>query len=684
MVVSRLFNDGSGNYIAANATVVTLLVTKLMSVVSGELVIIFSGYISSRANIVSLNGVRGINQFILKLCVPSLLFRVSSQTDLFSVNWGFLIHMMIALLIIFSLTLVVSLVWDGRSHNLGIAAVNALCTSYPSTIFLGLPIVSQLWPGSHNTIYCILCFTLCSLTIFPIGIALLELNAKMHTLSPDAVGFTPDVESATSTIRRQRNWFSISLSIVTKTLTHPTVYPVLLGFIWSLTTDARTLPTFIDVPLDYLGMAASGTALFSIGLSMNMNYKTEMSTQKQLLLITIRQIVSPLFVTISFFIAQPIYNPAPELVKIGIALSSLPPAQALFSICTTYRVGEAEVRSSVVLGTLASFPLCLFTLMFINIQGQQLLWPHALTTADFDLVTLVMRAGELTSVAALLYFVTTIIMTKTLRRFPKRLVVYLSFCQGLGAICYGIKDTVLALGEWTGTAWAIRLGESHTLCIIQAVLIHFTQSSAYLWFLMISVDLLLCGIKRSRSSLRYEMLYHCLVWAGAATTTLSVLSLNIFGGTWGFGESLSAWCWIPGKYTQFTSFYIPQLLCEIISISCIMFIQRRLGHSKKRRGGRIDTKFNARLRFLVILFIIVWMWGQLNRLSQLVMSMFGVSGKAILLLTIMHTYFSVGSAIISLCTFGLHPKVMAEYRVVLDRAGRAIRWMAGKKIAPVG
>jgi predicted permease len=112
--------------------------------------IIMCGYLAGRMNIISETEAKGINTFVGTFSLPSLIFMSLAQLDLTSVNWLFLLSILIAKSIVFSSVIVVTLL-VGRPVNLGRAGIFAIFCTQSNDFAIGYPIGKFILVYKENT-----------------------------------------------------------------------------------------------------------------------------------------------------------------------------------------------------------------------------------------------------------------------------------------------------------------------------------------------------------------------------------------------------------------------------------------------------------------------------------------------------------------------------------------------------
>ena len=111
----------------------------IFNVLTPILLVLFTGYFSSKKSFLSKEQIAAISKFIFYLCIPCLLFSGMATAKLDVVqSLSLMQSFYISVLLIFVL---VVFAYKCKSQNLKHSAVTALTATYSNTILIGLPIV---------------------------------------------------------------------------------------------------------------------------------------------------------------------------------------------------------------------------------------------------------------------------------------------------------------------------------------------------------------------------------------------------------------------------------------------------------------------------------------------------------------------------------------------------------------
>lgn len=96
-------------------------------------------YAAGRMNLISETEAKGMNTFVGTFSLPALIFMSLAELDLTSVNWMFLLSILVAKSIVFFAVIVVT-VLVGRPLNLGRAGIFAIFCTQSNDFAIGYPI----------------------------------------------------------------------------------------------------------------------------------------------------------------------------------------------------------------------------------------------------------------------------------------------------------------------------------------------------------------------------------------------------------------------------------------------------------------------------------------------------------------------------------------------------------------
>ena len=214
----------------------------LLPTICQVFVTIFLGWITGTLKIISPDGARGLNIFVGKYSLPSLVFISLASLDFSSVNFAFLLGIFLSKLQIFLLTL--SLEWV-ISRDLSKAAMFAMFCTQTNDFAMGVPLLEAVGETLYKS-YLFLVAPISLVILNPLGFVILETQK--------------DKES------RRSVWSSIA-AVLKSLCTNAIIVMTLLGGVTNLIFSGQ-LPGPINLILSKLGAAFSSLAPFTLGLGM--------------------------------------------------------------------------------------------------------------------------------------------------------------------------------------------------------------------------------------------------------------------------------------------------------------------------------------------------------------------------------------------------------------------------------
>ncbi len=126
--------------------------------------LILLGYLVGRLNLLRVKSAKVLNIFVMKIALPTLIFRsISTQPFHTILNGPFLIAFLLTLLIPYLSSFLISR--KCRSEPLSESALRALTLSLPNTGYLGIPLLSAIYKGQGGLIASIASFLIVSIII---------------------------------------------------------------------------------------------------------------------------------------------------------------------------------------------------------------------------------------------------------------------------------------------------------------------------------------------------------------------------------------------------------------------------------------------------------------------------------------------------------------------------------------
>ena len=103
-------------------------------------VVIFAGYATGRAALISETESNGLNTFISRFALPCMLFRAMATINLSIVDWTMFTSILISKGIVFFTVLFLSLILSSKPRNCGRAGIFAIAATQSNDLALGFPI----------------------------------------------------------------------------------------------------------------------------------------------------------------------------------------------------------------------------------------------------------------------------------------------------------------------------------------------------------------------------------------------------------------------------------------------------------------------------------------------------------------------------------------------------------------
>jgi predicted permease len=200
-----------------------------------------------RFNFISQTEAKGLNTFVGTFSLPALIFGSLCKLNIMSVNWTFLIAILIAKSVIFFVVLIGTFFVGQRAW--GKAGLYAIFTTQSNDFALGYPILKAVYGLTHPDYpaYLYLLAPISLVILNPIGFIFMEIGHQES--NPD-----------------RSRWKTVK-GVAKGVATNPIIFMTVLGVIGNFVFKG-TLPDFIDGFLASLGAAFSASALFLLGLRM--------------------------------------------------------------------------------------------------------------------------------------------------------------------------------------------------------------------------------------------------------------------------------------------------------------------------------------------------------------------------------------------------------------------------------
>ncbi|KAH8415724.1 hypothetical protein KR222_010760 [Zaprionus bogoriensis] len=404
--------------------------------------IIICGYIAGRFKIISNAETKGLATFVGTFALPSLIFLSLVELNWNTVNWTFMLAMLISKAFVFFAVLIVCLLVT-RPLNYSRAGLMAIFCTQSNDFAIGYPIVMALYKDVHPEYasYLYLMAPISLAILNPIGLVLMEISKIMKnkeevTRNPPLCPETCPAEQ----LSKQRRCLGDRTILVLNTIKSLFFNPLLLmtllgvggGFLFP-----KGLPEMVASVLRVFGQSFSATALFLLGLKIVGGGSGSERKSKgtglllPIVLILVKILVLPLVCrqTVNIINAGDNFNDTTELSTYAFLYGTFPAAPGAFVIATQYNVEVELIARSMVLCTFISAPLMFISAKMISLTNLKPLdYLHELDAFSFDI--------SIAGAAACCWMLTLLIVTKRFKRMPQRITACLVLSQLM--CCIGV------------------------------------------------------------------------------------------------------------------------------------------------------------------------------------------------------------------------------------------------------
>ncbi|XP_063363729.1 lysosomal cholesterol signaling protein [Cydia amplana] len=457
--------------------------------------IILCGYIAGRLNVVSQTESKGIGTFVGTFALPSLIFLSLARLDFSTVNWTFLLAILLGKGIVFFAVMIVTILVS-KPVNLGRAGIFAIFCTQSNDFALGYPIINAIYEHTHPE-YALFLYLMAPISLAilnPVAFVLMEIkkqrdNAQIVTTSPEG-------ERSSELCK-----FKLLRQIVKGIALNPVLVMTVLGIIGNIAFKHQLSP-YIELLLKVFGDSFSATALFLLGLRMvgQIHRLRGPALLLPCVLIMVKLIVLPVVMreSVSALNAGANDSETSSLSTYAFLYGTIPTAPAVFVFSNLYQLEIDLMASSMVICTFLSAPI-----MFMSAQVISINKDYAVQMKKFAFHV------SIVSLVACVWVITVFIVTKKYKRMPHRLTMCLMVSQLLLAI------SVIWGGPQSSStpSWSVLLQQ--TLCT-------FSMYSCLLWTSMLSIGLLML---QSRGPCFVVTLWPVLAFVawGAPAVTAAVL-----------------------------------------------------------------------------------------------------------------------------------------------------------------
>ncbi|XP_055846955.1 integral membrane protein GPR155 [Episyrphus balteatus] len=516
--------------------------------------IIICGYIAGRLKIITNSETKGLGTFVGTFALPSLIFLSLVELDWRTVNWTFLLSILISKSIVFFAVIGVSLL-VARPLNYGRAGLLAIFCTQSNDFAIGFPIVNALYKKVHPeyAAYLYLMAPISLAILNPVGYILMEISQKIEQRNKldDTLPVCPAAQQPSS----EHCLFGEKTMVVLKTFKsiffNPMILMTLLGVMGGIAFPDG-LPEIIAGVLRVLGNSFSATALFLLGLKI-VGQGTTLRGSGFLIpgiLIIVKILVLPLVArqTVNIMQAGGNFNDTTELSTFGFLYGTFPAAPGAFVIATQYNIEVELIAKSMVACTFISAPLMFISAKMISLTNLNPAdYLHELDEFSFDI--------SVTGVIACIWIIVLLTLTKKARRMPHRITLCLVLSQlfcCVGVILWSKLDHV---NKW--------------VLYVQFFMFNIGAYSSRLWTAILAISLLFLQCRSLCFVLKMWPFMIMFAWGvpGIISGLLIAFDDNVFSG----GKHNPSFQY--GNAQAAISVFL-LVMCFIVTVGCLVMHQR--------------------------------------------------------------------------------------------------------------
>lgn len=246
------------------------------------------------------------------------------------------------------------------------------------------------------------------------------------------------------------------------------------------------------------------------------------------------------------------------------------------------------------------------------------------------------------------------------------IICYLKFVNlrsfAFKLVCYmAIATFFLSIAAIIGN------NHSHTICVVQAIIMSYFETSALIWAFLIAFVLhqAFLNLKetfQARMIDTYRNHFLLAGWGYPLLFTILPMTTNSYGEAGG-------WCWIIDDNPidivwRFLQFYIPLWM---IMIYC-MWVYIRVAREFQRQAQELELEENAptgskktpvgqRLKLYPLVLVICYFWASINRVYQLFSG-----GQTVFFLSVLQSVFSSPLGLANAIVYGLTGQIRSAVK----------------------
>ncbi|MEO3681076.1 AEC family transporter [Shewanella vesiculosa] len=274
-----------------------------------------------------------LNQFVYYIAFPAILLIVLAETRIEDIiQWGFIGGFSLAMIITYALVIAVSL-WR-KPKQQAVAAMRALNATFGNTAFIGIPLLSLLFPGNKIALVAAAIASLLSVFMFAFALVSIELASRDKKSTDHAI-----VIMANSLCKN----------------------PIVLGSVIGISLSALhiTLPESLALVLHQIGNTSSPCALFAIGMVLAKALRHQSFAK----MFSLGLIIELSFINLLKLFVQPLiafgllkfFGVEHQLLIMGVLLAALPTAASVYLLAERYQINANGSAQGILYGTLITF-----------------------------------------------------------------------------------------------------------------------------------------------------------------------------------------------------------------------------------------------------------------------------------------------------------------------------------------
>jgi malonate transporter len=328
-----------------------------------------------------------LNQYVYYVAFPAIMFIALAQTPFAAITqWGFIFGLSITLVATYALSLGLSYLANPKQSAL--AAIRALNATFGNTAFIGIPLLTMLFPGDPSALVAAAIASLLSVIMFAFALVSIEIStakakkrankaknsatkiqsSDLHTplhspisselskliahdiqkISTDKAGSETGAEQITE---------HPLMTILRALSTNPIVIASALGLV--ISAIDLSLPESLSQLLRQLGNTSSPCALFAIGMVLTKAMHKDSGTQKWdkplLIELSLINVLKLIFQPLVAFALLTLFNVQGQWLVMGVLLAALPTAASVYLLAQRYQIHTATSAFAILISTLLTF-----------------------------------------------------------------------------------------------------------------------------------------------------------------------------------------------------------------------------------------------------------------------------------------------------------------------------------------